>query len=1149
MFSHLHLHTEYSLLNGATRIKDAVGKAKTHEMPALAITDYGNIFGAVEFFESAEQAGIKPLLGCVLFLPNYDNHKLKQYKKGEDVLWQILLLVKNEEGYKNLSRLITQSYLEGFYYKPRVDTALLKEYGQGLIALSSGFNSEINHHLYNERREEAVRAVKKYASIFSDYYIELQDNGLAGQKKTNEELVSIAKETGVPVVATNNIHYLGREDASAFEVLRDIQIGRTITSPHDQMKFSTDEYHFRSEQEMQELFAFCPEALASTQEIVGRCDYHFTYGQYYLPQYEVEPGKTLDESLTEKAAHGFNQRWDRIKTAQKLLDEDRAFYEERLKHELSVIQKMGFSGYFLIVADFINWAKQRGIPVGPGRGSGAGSLVAYALSITDIDPIPFDLLFERFLNPERISMPDFDVDFCQDRRGEVIDYVTKKYGNVSQIITFGKMKAKAVLRDVGRVMELDYDYVDKIAKMVPNALDITLTKALEQEPDLKALYEKEDTVRRLVDVSLRLEGLSRHASVHAAGVIITDKPLWHFSPLYKGSKEDIVLQFDMKSAEKIGLIKFDFLGLKTLTVIKKTIDNIKRSCGVEVDITDIPMNDETVLKSLGEGDGCGIFQLESSGMRELMKKLKPGCFEDIIALVALYRPGPLESGMVDDFIERKWGRKEIVYSFPQLEKILKGTYGVIVYQEQVMKIASELANYSLGEADILRRAMGKKKVKEMDAQKKRFLDGAKQNNLDLKKAENVFDLMAKFAGYGFNKSHSAAYAMVSYQTAWLKTHYPAEYMAAILSTEINDTDKIFIFIDDCKHHNIKLLPPDINLSEIDFTVEKSGFIRYGLAALKGVGSSAIDSIITARESGGVFKSLYDFCVRVDLSRVTRKVIDVLIKAGAFDDFSMTKKAMCELAPQIVDLAVTRQKDERQGQGDLFSGMDTTKESPVGLSVKDEGEWSKNEILKFEKEVFGFYFSGHPLEAYADHLKAVTTHSIRDLSRLSKDTPVTVGGTILSHRVIVTKKGQKMAFGFLEDLYGKVEVVVFARAFKACEGKLAVDQPLIIKGIVDHGSEGDKIVVEEIEILSERIKQATRSIHLEIPYKKFTGDKVQSFMDIIKHYKGDSLVFFHLKEEHFFETVIALPAEHSVIACEPLQHRINELFDHKAVRFV
>lgn len=1146
-FSHLHLHTEYSLLNGMVRIKDMVSKAKDLGMPAVAMTDYGNIFGAVEFFQAAKGAGIKPILGTELFIPSYDDHELKQYKRGQDVYFQFVVIVQNETGYKNLAEMLTRSYLEGFYYKPRVDSKLIQEFSEGLICLSGGFNSEVNHYLMNDDFEKAKEVAKKYAEWFPErFYLELQDNGLAVQQKNNRELSEIGKELGIPLVATGNVHYMERDDAEAFEVQRAVQMGRSVYSPHDHMKFSTDLYEFKTPEQMEELFQDYPEAIENTQKIVDECDFNFTYGVYHLPNYDVPEGMTLDDYLEEQSYKGLDSLWDLIKKVSNVTDEDKKKYQERLQHEINVITKMGFSGYFLIVSDFIKWAKENDIPVGPGRGSGAGSLVAYCLRITDLDPLPYNLLFERFLNPDRVSMPDFDVDFCQDRRGEVIEYVNKKYGNVSQIITFGKMKAKAVIRDVGRVLDLEYEYVDKIAKLIPNALNITLQQALEEEPKLKELYKQEDTVKKLIDTSLRLEGLSRHASVHAAGVIITDKPLWNFAPLYKGSKEDIVVQYDMKCSEKIGLVKFDFLGLKTLTVIYNAVKNVKKSKGIDIDIMAIPMDDKDVYQTLINGDGCGIFQLESQGMRELMKRLQPGCFEDIIALVALYRPGPLGSGMVDDFIERKKGTKEIVYDLPQLEGILKDTYGVIVYQEQVMQISSVLANYSLGEADLLRRAMGKKKAEEMDAQRVRFLQGAEENKIDKEKAEKIFDLMAKFAEYGFNKSHSAAYALVSYQTAYLKTHHYPEFMASIMSSEMEDTDKILLFINDCKAHNCAVLGPNINVSEKNFTVE-DGSVRYGLAAIKGVGGAAIDSIVEARKDGP-FKSMYDFCSRVDLRRVTKKVVEMLIKAGAFDSFDMPKKGMFQSISQFVDAAVRKQKNESLGQGDLFSSMDAESKTPIGVEIDSQDEWPQTEMLSYEKEAFGFYFSSHPLASYGDTLNKLTTHNTSQLSELAKETTVTLGGVMLSHRVITTKKGDRMAFGVFEDLEGSVELVIFPRAYKVCEEILSGDDPILVKGTVDQSDEGAKILVEGMSKLTETLKSAIRSIRLEIPIQKLSPTLTERMISILKQYQGESHVFVHLKKQNEFETVLEFPETLRVMACEPLKFHLDRLFQGDVVKF-
>lgn len=1146
-FSHLHLHTEYSLLNGALRVKNAVKAAKEKNMPALALTDYGNIFGAVEFYQEAVSANIKPIIGAEVYLPSHDDFRLKEMKKGQHVLWHLVLLVKSNEGYKNLSRILTQSYLEGFYYKPRIDKSLLKEFKNDLICLSSGFTSELHYHLYQERPDKAKQAIEEYLKIFGDdFYIEISDNEIPLLNNLNNEVVGLAREMGVPLVATNNVHYLNRDDAEAFEVLRSVQLMRTYESDLDSYHYSTDAYHFASQEEMQQKFSEIPEALQTIPEIVEQCHFEFDFKTYHFPKFETPKGLTLDDMLIKDAFAGLEKRWPAILKLNPDKVVDKKLYEERLKTELDCITKMGFSGYFLIVADFIQWAKQQNIPVGPGRGSAAGSLVAYAIEITDIDPIPFDLLFERFLNPERISMPDVDVDFCQDRRSEVIEYVTKKYGNVSQIITFGKMKAKAVIRDVGRVMDLEYEYVDKIAKLIPNALNITLPMALEQEELLSDLYKKEETVTRLIDTSLKLEGMSRHASVHAAGVVIAENPLTEYVPLYKGSKDDVVAQFDMKSLEKIGLIKFDFLGLKTLTVIQNAIRNIKTSRNVDVDMTSIPLNDIRVYEELSLGKGTGVFQLESSGMRDLMERLKPSCFEDIVPLVALYRPGPLGSGMVDDFIQRKKGNKKIEYDLPELEPILKSTYGVIVYQEQVMQIAAALANYSMGEADLLRRAMGKKKAEEMDKQRVRFLEGAKENKIDTSKAEKIFDLMARFAEYGFNKSHSVAYALVSYHTAYLKTYYYPEYMASLLSSEMDDSDKILLFSNDCKHHETQVLPPDVNESSWYFSVEGEN-VRYGLGALKGVGKAAVESIIEAREEKK-FQSLFDFCSRVDLRRVTKKVIDVLIKAGAFDFLDLPRKGLANVAEAVVSVAVQQQKNERMGQADLFADVDASSTTPIGVEMDREDEWTQSEKLAFEKEAYGFYFSSHPLQSFSDSLDKLTTHKTVELKKAQNELEVTVGGVLTQCRVIRTKKGDPMAFATLEDLFGQVEVIIFPRSFQECREHLSDGEPFIVKGKVDQSGEGGKIILESMSKLTETLKTATRSIHLSLNVSDLTSSKTRRLLEILKEYKGKSSVFFHLEKAGEYQSLLELERGLSATACEPLQFHIDRLFDRKVVSF-
>lgn len=1148
MPTHLRTHSEYSLLSGMVRIAEAAKQAKEWGMPSLALTDYGNIFGGVELFLECKKQGIHPVLGAVLVVPSYDDHTLKQFNRNTDALYELTVLVKNQAGYKNLSRLLTQSYMEGFYYKPRVDSRLLKDHAEGLIVLSGGFGGEVNCQLMAHRLEAAESALTKWAGIFKDgFYLELHDNAIENQVEINAELARLAKKTGVPLVATANAHYMRRSDAEAFDVLRGIQLSRQASTPYDHLKFATDAYHFKSPDEFQNLFGDYPEAIKLTDEIAQACSFEFDFKTYHFPRYEIPAGSTLESELATQARLGLEGLWEHIKVVGNISDDERSKYNDRLEREIGVIQKMGFSGYFLIVSDFIRWAKAHDIPVGPGRGSGAGSLVAYALRITDLDPLPYNLLFERFLNPERISMPDFDIDFCQDRRGEVIEYVGKKYGHVSQIITFGKMKAKAVVRDVGRVMDMPYEFVDKIAKLVPNALNITLTEAIEQEPKLKAMMEDDPQVERLLKISLRLEGLSRHASTHAAGVIITDRPLPELVPLYRGSNGDVVTMFDMKYVEKIGLIKFDFLGLKTLTVIRKAVEQVKTARAVDVDINSISLRDEKVYDLLSSGDGLGVFQLESSGMRDLLVRMGPSTFEDLIALIALYRPGPLGSGMVDDFIERKKGKKKIEYDLEILEPILKDTYGVIVYQEQVMQIASAVAQYSLGEADLLRRAMGKKKAEEMAAQCKRFLEGAVKTNTDPAKAEKLFELMAKFAEYGFNKSHSAAYALVSYQTAWLKCYYTEEYMAALLSTEMQDTDKILFFINDCKAHGITILGPDINESTHEFRVVAPKTIRYGIGALKGVGEAAIESMLEARKKGGEFKSLYDFCRRVDLRRVTKKVLEVLIKAGAFDYTEMNRHSLFESIVECVDVAAKLQKDLNSGQNDLFADDAPVRKTNKSVEKQLE-EWTQNDLLKNEKEAIGFYFSSHPLKAFEETLGKLVTHSVQDLAQLPRETNVTLGGMLVASRVITTKKGDRMAFATLEDLCGTVEVIFFPKAYKKLSEMMSGDDPVILKGTVDQTEDGAKIQATDLSRLGETLRQTTRSVHIEVPFDQMTKDNMRHMLEILKKYSGQSRVYLHVVRDGDFETVVELQ-ELGATACEPLQYHLNNLFSDKAVKFV
>lgn len=1199
-FVHLNNHTEYSLLNGMIRVSDLVKKAKEFGMPAVAITDYANLFGAVDFYQEAKKEGIKPIVGATVFLPSHDQHNLRQHRRGLDHLFQMVLIIQNAEGYRNLSLLLSKASIDGFYYRPRIDTQLLAQHNKGLLALSGGWDSPLNHYLREGQMESAREKALLFSRIFDEgrYYIELQENGIDGQHDANLELISLAKDLNLPVVATNNSHYLNRDDSEAFEALLCVQTGATLHGAGGHLKFSTDGYYFKNASEMEADFSYCPEALSNTIQIADQVSFDFDLKSYHFPKFEPPQGKTLFEYLKEEAFEGLNHRWEEIVSNRRVsdkteisaeqqtqnsyppkkksesgksesstellqldpktnrpdcvIDEEKmkSEYISRLEIELGVIEKTGFAGYFLIVSDFIRHAKKTGVPVGPGRGSAAGSLVAYCTDITDIDPIPYHLLFERFLNPERVSMPDVDIDFCMNLRPKVLEYVSQKYGNVSQIITFGKMKAKAVIRDVGRVLDIPYDDVDKIAKLVPNTLNITLEEALEQEPRLKDLEKTNANVRRLLSIARRLEGLNRHASTHAAGVVISDRPLTDFLPLYKGGGEDIVTQFDMKCVEKIGLIKFDFLGLKTLTIIHEAIQIIKKTRGLELNILGIPINDKKVYELLSRGDAPGIFQLESDGMRDLLVRMKPSTFEDLIALVALYRPGPLGSGMVDDFINRKQGKTPIQYELPQLQPILEDTYGVIVYQEQVMQIASALAGYSLGEADLLRRAMGKKKAEEMDAQRERFLQGAKEKKIDAQKAEKIFDLMAKFAEYGFNKSHSAAYALVSYQTAYLKTHFPTEFMTAILSNEMHDTDKVLYYIQDCRHHGIKVHAPHINQSFWEFTVAGEKEIAYGLGAIKNVGEGAVLSLVESREKRKPqgFTSYYDFIEGVDFKKVNRRVLEGMIKSGALDHFNEKRKAMLDGLEQASDWSAKRQKDEKVGQVSLFASIESASNSRADFKLPHNEEWFASDKLNFEKEAFGFYFSGHPLDNYQAEMSKVSTSDTLKCRLLPNEAEVLLGGVIQKSRVIKTKKGSLMAFATLEDLKGSLEVIFFSDVYQKYADYLAVDSPLVVTGQVSRSEEGVKIIARDVALLAEILTRKTRSIHIKLSSFMVTQGKIEILKNFLDEYKGDCQCYIHLTEPEKYEVVLPCPHGVSLDKAELLLNRVNALFEKQVVEY-
>ncbi|MDY0351092.1 MAG: DNA polymerase III subunit alpha [Desulfobulbaceae bacterium] len=1097
---HLHVHSHYSMLDGAIRIDDLLARCREFNMGAVALTDHGAMFGALEFYDKARKAGIKPIIGCEFYVAAKSRFK-KDQKAGHN--FHIVLLAMDSTGYRNLLKLASAAQTEGFYYRPRIDYQLLAEHQEGLIVLTACLHGEIPWRLAHNDREGAVKKALELRGIFGDrLYLELQENGIAEQKIVNQGLLELGKELGIKVVGTNDCHYLNRDESFAHEVLLCIQTGKTISDTR-RFRFSTDELYFKSPADMARQFSYCPEALANTLEVAERCNLELEFGRHYFPNFPVPAGETLESLFAKTCEEGLARRMAHKQQLGVLNPDDLKIYRDRLTLEIDVIQKMGFAGYFLIVADFINWAKEQQIPVGPGRGSGAGSLAAYCMQITDIDPIPYGLLFERFLNVERMSMPDFDVDFCKDRRDEVISYVRSKYGgdeHVAQIVAYGSMKARAAIRDVGRVLEIPLPKVDRIAKLVPEELKITLDMAIDKEPRLREAM-KEDDIRQLLQIARTLEGLSRHKTIHAAGVVISPTPMIDYLPLCIGQNREVLTQYDMKYTEKTGLIKFDFLGLKTLTVIDRALKLIRQDIGTDIQLDSIPMDDPKTYHLLCRADSLGVFQLESDGMRNLLKKMQPELFTDLIALVALYRPGPLDSGMVDTFVETKHGRRPPEYPLPQLKEILEETYGVIVYQEQVMKIANVLAGYSLGDADILRRAMGKKIPEVMEKEREKFMAGALRNGIPEKKATYIFDLMAKFAGYGFNKSHSAAYALVSYQTAYLKAHYPAQYMAALLSCDKDNTDKVVKYINECRQHNIAVLPPDINESFQDFTVVNDR-IRFGLAAVKNVGTSALASIIEERESNGQYTSLSDFCGRIDSSRVNRKVIESLIKAGAFDSMNCRRSQLMMALDEALEKAKAAQRDRLSGQMSLFAlGAGEEGFSPGDVQLPDIPEWPKLKKLSLEKETLGFFLTGHPLEGIIKELRIVADTDIERLDQCIEGQAVRLGGLVQNYRELKSKKGERMAFAVLEDMTSSVEIIIFPGVFAQCSHLLDTEEPVVVLGRVQHGERGAKIIAESLELLPAALEKYTREVIIHVRARQTSRHHLEQLKEMLYHHHG------------------------------------------------
>ncbi|MCH2170994.1 DNA polymerase III subunit alpha [Myxococcota bacterium] len=1139
-FVHLHLHSQYSLLDGAIKIQPLFERAAALNMPAVALTDHGNLFGSLEFYEAARNAGVKPIIGCetyVATVSRFDKEKRERDSSGFDAISHLPLLAMNETGYRNLMYLVSKAYLEGFYYKPRIDLELLRERSEGLIATSGCLSSMISRAITDGRVERGWELVEEFSRIFPGrFYLELQRHGIDAQNQVNAELAKMSLDLGLPVMATNDCHYLEEHDHSHHDALLCIGTGTNLDDP-DRFKFDGKGFYLKSGDEMAELFSDHPSALTSTLEIAERCDLDLGIdtGEYHMPEYQVPAGKTREEVLADQAWQGLREQL-RLDPDEPL-PEKLAPYQERMDHELSVINSMGFAGYFLIVADFIQYAKRNEIPVGPGRGSSAGSLAAYGLGITGVDPIEHDIIFERFLNPERISMPDIDVDFCMKGRDQVIRYVQEKYDGegddgrrVAQIITFGKLQARAAIRDVGRVLGMTYGDVDRIAKLIPDTLGISLDEALEQSPELRARAEADGQVSQLFETARRLEGLTRHAGTHAAGVVIGTQPLIETVPLYRDARTgDVVTQFDMRWVERIGLIKFDFLGLKTLTTIADAERRVRERIP-DFSIETIDYENPETSELLSSGETEGVFQVESSGMTELVKKLRPQNFKELIPIVALYRPGPLGSGMVDDYVNRKNGLTRIEYLVPELQELTAETLGVIVYQDQVLQIAKNLAGYSLGEADLLRRAMGKKKAAEMETQRERFVGGAVERGIDKNKAEQVFQLMAEFAGYGFPKAHSTAYALITYQTAYLRANHPREYLSALLTTESGNHDKLSRYLSLAQTAGIAILPPDVNESVRDFTVVEDG-IRFGLAGVKNVGEGAIEAILEARGGDtGEFRSLYDFSCRVDTRRVNRRVVESLIRCGAFDALHSNRAALWAGVDAVLEAGAATQRDREIGQTNLFGG-DGGQET-IEPPIPDAPEWTERQRLEYEKEALGFYVTGHPLAAYATALSkfADLQGGPSALESGREERMVRAGGLLTSLRETRTRRGATMAFGTLEDLEGSIDLVVFAEPYQrhlsllkralASDGGEVGPVPLLVEGKLEAG-ETAKILVEQFWELEKAEEELCKELRLRLVDGEATRDRIQAIQNLLVAHPGGCSVVLHVVIPGHSETLVSL----------------------------
>ena len=1147
-FTHLHVHTEYSLLDGSNKIKEYVARVKKLGMDSAAITDHGVMYGVIDFYKEAKAQGIKPILGCEVYVAPGSRFD-KEAGNNEDRYYHLVLLAENNEGYQNLMKIVSIGFIDGFYYKPRVDIETLETYHEGIIALSACLAGEIPRYIMRGMYEEACKSALRYQNIFgkNNFFLELQDHGMPEQKQVNQSLLRMSREMGIELVATNDVHYTYAEDVKPHDILLCLQTGKRL-SDEDRMRYEGGQYFVKSPEEMATLFPYAPEALENTYKIAQRCNVEIEFGVTKLPKYDVPEGYTSWEYLNKLCWDGFAERYP----------DDTGKLRDQLTYELSIIQKMGYVDYFLIVWDFIKYSRDHGIAVGPGRGSAAGSLVSYTLGITNIDPAKYQLLFERFLNPERVSMPDIDVDFCFERRQEVIDYVVRKYGKdrVAQIVTFGTLAARGVLRDVGRVMDMPYAFVDSIAKMVPQELNITLDRALKTNPEFKTLYDTNEQVKELVDMSMRLEGLPRHTSMHAAGVVISQKAVDEYVPLSRAQDGSLTTQFTMTTLEELGLLKMDFLGLRTLTVIQNAVRMTEQGHGCKIDVDHIDYNDKAVLDSLGTGKTDGVFQLESTGMKNFMKELKPQSLEDIIAGISLYRPGPMD--FIPQYIRGKNHPETITYDCPQLESILEPTYGCIVYQEQVMQIVQKLAGYTLGRADLVRRAMSKKKAAVMQQERQNFVYGNEEEGvpgcisrgIPENVANKIYDDMIDFAKYAFNKSHAAAYAVVAYQTAWLKYYYPVEFMAALMTSVIDNSTKVSEYILTCRQMSIGILAPDVNESESAFSVS-GGAIRYGLNAIKSIGRPVIESIIAERKAGGPYVDLSDFIHRLPGKDVNKRVVENLIKSGAFDSFPANRRQMMLIYGQIMDEAAQKKKTELAGQMSLFDFAAEEDKEAFKVKIPVVAEYNKGDLLAFEKEVLGFYISGHPLEEYEEQWKRGISHVTTDflppeegeLPKVHDGERATVGGMITTKTMKATKTNKMMAFITIEDLVGTVEVIVFPRDYEKIGKMLNVDDKVFVSGRISAEEDrASKMILESIRPFSEPKKELWIQFADVEEFKRREPELLSTIMDS----EGSDSVIIYVKKEKMKKV---LPASRNIKITDELLGRLYQIFGEKNVKAV